>query len=261
MSRRPKVPVAAGALAFFVAVSMGGRARASQETLVRPAPVTFSGAWRLDVALSDDPVEKMREGATGGRNGGRGEGGGGRGGFGFGGRGGFGGGGRGGFGGGGRGGGGGGEGGRDRDGGHGSSEPSGTPNELLWDEHRLVVTDGPEKDPKFVVQMGDGSTRTLYTDGRKIEVEEATGTTKIKARRKSGKIVVDTEYPNGREVIETWELLASPRLLVVTTKVAGKLGRFTFKRVFDPEPEAAPAPGAATGAPPAPPAAPATSGR
>jgi hypothetical protein len=112
---------------------------------------------------------------------------------------------------------------------------------MLWDMHRLVVTDGLEKDPKFVVEMGDGSTRTLYADGRKVEVEEGTGTTKIKTKRKSGKVVVDTEYPNGREVTETWELLANPRLLLVTTKISGKRGSFTFKRVFDPELAPAPA--------------------
>jgi hypothetical protein len=240
------------ALLFLLAVPSGGRARAADEPLVRVSPNAFSGAWTLDLALSDDPVEKMQEAAGSGRGGGgRGEGGGGRGGFGGGGRGGFGGGGgRGGFGGGGRGGGGAGEGGRD------SGEPSGTPNELLWDFHRLVVTDGLEKDPRFVVEMGDGSKRTLYTDGRKVEVEEATGTTRIKTKRKSGKVVVDTEYPNGREVVETWEVLSNPRLLVLTTKISGKRGNFSFKRVFDPE--AAPVP---AGAPPATGAAPATAGR
>jgi hypothetical protein len=100
----------------------------------------------------------------------------------------------------------------------------------------LVVTDGAEKDPKLVVEMGDGTKRTLYTDGRKVEEEQATGTTRIRARRKGGKVVVDTEYPNGREVTETWELLASPRLLVLTTKISGKRGSFRFKRVYDPEP-------------------------
>jgi hypothetical protein len=102
------------------------------------------------------------------------------------------------------------------------------------------VTDGLEKDPKLVVEMGDGSKRTLYTDGRKVEDEQPTGTTKIQAKRKGGKVVVDTEYPNGREVVETWEVLVNPRLLVVTTKVSGKRGKFTFKRVWDPEPVSPP---------------------
>ncbi len=231
----------AAVLVAFVglfAVSPGGRARAADEPLVRLPAAAFSGAWTLDVPLSDDPVEKMREGAGSGRGGGRGEGGGGRGGFGGGGgRGGFGGGGgRGGYGGGSGGSGGGSGSGR---GGGASSESSGTPNELLWDMHRLVVTEGLGKDPKFVVEMGDGSTRTLYTDGRKVEEEQATGTTKIRTKRKGAKVVVDTEYPNGREVTETWEVLANPRLLVLTTKIAGKRGSFSFKRVYDPEPEPA----------------------
>jgi hypothetical protein len=227
------------AAAFLAAVSASGRARAADEALVKAAPAGLSGAWTLDLALSDDPAEKMRE-ATESRRGSGG--GGGRGGFGGGGgRGGFGGGGgRGGYGGG-RGGGSDSSGGSGRDSG-GSGEWSGTPNEMLWDVHRLVVSDGLDKDPKFVVEMGDGSKRTLYTDGRKVEEEQATGTTTIHAKRKSGKVVVDTEYPNGREVVETWELLANPRLLAVTTKISGKRGSITFRRIWDPEVEPASAP-------------------
>jgi hypothetical protein len=247
MIRRTPRLACLATFACLAAVSAGGRAAAADETLVKPAPAGLSGAWTLDLALSDDPAEKMREATEGHRSGGGG--GGGRGG-----------GGRGGFGGGGRGGG---RGGGSGDGSAGSSaggsgsggsgEWSGTPNEMLWDVHRLVVTDGLDKDPKFVVEMGDGSTRTLYTDGRKVEEEQSTGTTTIHAKRKSGKVVVDTEYPNGREVVETWELLANPRLLVVTTKVSGKRGSFTFKRAWDPE--------QAPSAPPAGAPAPATSGR
>lgn len=224
------------AVAFLAAVTASGRARAADETLVRTEPAGLSGVWTLDLALSDDPAEKMREAAESHR----GSGGGGRGGFGAGGgRGGYGGGGgRGGYGGGGgRGGYGSGSSGdaSGSSGGRGLDESSGTPNEMLWDVHRLIVTDGLQKDPKFVVEMGDGGKRTLYTDGRKVEIEESTGTTTIRTKRKSGKVVVDTEYPNGREVVETWELLANPHLLVVTTKVSGKRGSFTFKRVWDPE--------------------------
>jgi hypothetical protein len=241
LSRFPGLAV----MVILSAVAAGGRARAADETLVRPAPAGLSGAWTLDLALSDDPAEKMREAAGSGRSGGSG---GGRGGFG-------GGGGRGGYGGGGRGGHGGGRGGSSdasgsssssSSGSGGSGESSGTPNEMLWDVHRLVVTDGLAKAPEFVVEMADGGKRTLYTDGRKVEIEESTGTTTIHAKRKGGKVVVDTEYPNGREVVETWELLANPRLLVVTTKVSGKRGSFTFKRVWDPEQEPASTPPAAS---------------
>ncbi len=239
MIRRPRPFLGLAAVAVLATVSAGGRARAADETLVRPAPVGLSGTWTLDLALSDDPAEKMQEAAES-RRASRG-GGGGRGGFGGGGgRGGYGGGGgRGGFGGG-RGGYGGGSssdasGSSSSGGSERSSESSGTPNEMLWDVHRLVVTDGLVKDPTLVVEMADGGRRTLYTDGRKVETEESTGTTTIHAKRKGGKVVVDTEYPNGREVVETWELLANPRLLVVTTKISGKRGSFSFKRVWDPE--------------------------
>jgi hypothetical protein len=240
MIRIPAPRALSVVLALAAAVSRGGRALAADETLVRAAPAGLSGAWTLDVALSDDPAEKMREAAAG--SGVRSEGSRGRGGFGGGGRGGFGGG---------RGGGRGGNGGSGGNGGEAgvgareSGETSGTPNEVLWDVHRLVVKDGLEKDPKLVVEMGDGSARVLYTDGRKVEDEQATGTTTIRARRTGGKVVVDTEYPNGREVVETWEVLASPRLLVVTTKVSGKRGKFTFRRVWGPEtPPSIPAGGA-----------------
>lgn len=248
MTRRQTSFTHLAAAVLLAAVSAGGRAWAADEAgLVRQAPAGLSGAWTLDLALSDDPAEKMREAAESHHGGGGSHGGGGRGGFGGGGgRGGFGGGGRGGH-----GGGGGDAGGNSGSGSGGSGEWSGTPNEMLWDVHRLVVTDGLEKDPKFVVEMGDGSKRTLFTDGRKVEEEEATGTTTIHAKRKGGKVVVDTEYPNGREVLETWELLANPRLLVVTTKISGKRGTFTFKRVWDPELESVP--GAAPAAVAAPP--------
>ncbi len=219
MSRRPPLPVFVAAVVCFVAVSRGGRARGASETLVRPAPRRSRGPGRSTRRSATIPWRRCgrRRRAPAAPAGARAAG-----------RGGFGGGGadseggRGGFGGGGRGGRRPRGGGRRRERARGGRESSGTPNELLWDEHRLVVTDGIGKDPKFVVVMGDGSTRTLYTDGRKVEVEETTGTTKIKAKRKSGKVVVDTEYPNGREVVETWELLSNPRLLVVTTKVGGK---------------------------------------
>ena len=245
------------AAALLAAVSASGRAKAADEALVKVTPAGLSGAWTLDLALSDDPAEKMREATESHR--GSGGGGGARGGFGGGGgRGGFGGGGgRGGYGGGRGGGGSDASGGSGRDS-RGSGESSGTPNEMLWDVHRLVVTDGLDKDPKFVVEMGDGSKRTLYTDGRKVEDEQATGTTTIHTKRKSGKVVVDTEYPNGREVVETWELLANPRLLAVTTKISGKRGNFTFKRVWDPEEKTPPA---ATSSPSTAAPAPDTAGR
>ncbi len=243
------------ALPVSLAVAGGGRAGASGEKQVKP---TLSGHWALNQGLSDDPMEKLREGASG-RSGGRGssgEGGGGRGGFGMGGgRGGWGGHGGGGEGWGGRGGGRH-EGGGGREGG-GSGEGSGTPNELLWDVSHLVVTDGGAKNPSFVVERADGGKRVLYTDGRKVEEETGAGTTKIKSKRKGDRVVVDTEYPSGRGAVETWELVPGPsRMLLVTTKISGKRGSFTFKRIYDAEPDAeAPSPAAVPSAGPPPAAA------
>jgi len=249
--RRTVLPAALGVL---LAVSPSGRSRAADDKDKLP---DLSGKWALNDALSDDPYEKMHEQRSGG---GSGEGGGsGRGGFGMGGGGRHGGGGGGGYGGGSHGGGGGSRGGS----GDGDSS-SGTANELLWDVHHLVVTDGRAKDPSFVVERADGGKRVLYTDGRKVEEDTGAGTTKTKTKRKGDKIVVDTEYANGREVVETWELVPGPtRMLMVSTQIEGKRGKFSFKRVYQPEPapEAAPPAGGAPAAPaaPAPGAAPAAS--
>lgn len=241
MPQIPRRSLFLAAVLVITAVLWSGRAKAADSK----GNPDLSGRWALNEPLSDDPMEKMHEKASGGHGGGsRGEGGGGLGGFGMGGHGG--GGSRGSHGGG---------GGSSRGGsgkGGGSGEDSGTPNELLWDLRHIVVTDGLEKDPQFVVDMGADGKRVLFTDGRKVEEETGAGTTKIKAKRKSGKVVVDTEYPNGREVTETWELLSGSKNLVVTTKISGKRGTFSFKRVYDPEP-AAEAVAPASPAPAAPP--------
>ena len=233
---RPNASRPSAIVLFAVALAVpAGRSLAADEKA--PAP-GFSGRWALNNALSDDPREKMSEHSSQG-GGGRGEGGGGRGGFGMGGgRGGYGGG-RGGY-----GGGGGGRGGGNRGSGEGGGgEGSGTANEVLWDVSHLVVTDGGAKDPSFMIERADGGKRLLFTDGRKVEQEGDAGTTTTKAKRKGDKIVVDTQYPNGREVVETWELLSGPaRMLVVSTKISGKRGSFSFKRVYDPEPVAETAP-------------------
>jgi hypothetical protein len=219
------------------AVLFAGRLRAADDRPIGP-----TGRWILNEGLSDDPREKMSEAASGGHGSG-GEGAGGRGGFGMGG-------GRGGSGMGGHGGrytGGGGGAGGHGPGRRGESGESGTPNELIWDVRHLVVTETPGKDATLLIERADGGSRVLHTDGRKVEEETGAGTMKVKAKRRGSTVVVDTEYPNGREVVETWEILTETKSLIVTTKVSGKRGTFAFRRVYDPEPapEAAPAPSTA----------------
>ncbi len=198
--------------------------------------IDLSGRWSVNDGLSDDPFEKMREAGSGGgsRGGGGGEGGGIRGG-------GFGrGGGRGGF---------GGRGGGRQGGGEGGSTSS-TPYELLEDARRLVIV---QKDPELRVTTGAGKERLFYLDGRKVEEERGEGTVKIRTKRKGETVVVDTEFPSGREVVQTYEILKDAGRLVVTTKISGgRRGSFSFRRVYDPAPEPAPSETAPAPAPPPP---------
>ena len=184
----------------------------------------FSGTWVLNEGLSQDPLEAMR-GEGRGEDGGSagpfgvysGRGGGGRGGLqGF------------------------------APPGAGPRGPeSGPPTEVIEDARRLVVADSGLE---VHVRRGSSRERVLYTDGRKIKEERAAGTAKIRTKRKGGRgeiLVVTTDAPDGRDVIETWELHADPRVLVVRTDVEGRRP-FTFKRVYEPEEPTgkAPTPGA-----------------
>jgi hypothetical protein len=219
MRARPSRSVVVLAVLGLAVVSCDGRSLAAEKK------VDLSGKWALNDSLSDNPMEKMREGASGGRGYGGSEGGGRGGGFG-GGRGGMGGRG-GGFGGGGRGEGGG-------RGGDGGAPPA----EVVQNVSHLVIT---QSDPELRIRMADGKERLLYTDCRKVEEERSEGTVKIKTRMKSDKVVVTSDFPSGRDVTETYEIQTIPKRLVVTTKVEARRGSFSFKRIYDPEIEA-PAP-------------------
>ncbi len=87
-----------------------------------------------------------------------------------------------------------------------------------------------------------GKERLHYLDGRKVEEERGEGTVKVRTKRKGETVVVDTEFPSGREVVQTYEILKDVRRLVVTTKISGGRSRpFSFRRVYDPELEPLPA--------------------
>ena len=202
----------------------------SRVALASDAKIDLSGRWSLNEGLSDDPAEKMREAGagSGSRSGGGSEGGTAGGSF------------SGGFG---RGGGGGGHGGYGGHGGGGGREggsPGATSNELLQNAQRLLIV---QKDPELRITAGGGTERLYYLDGRKVEEERSEGTVKIKTKQKGETIVVDTDYPSGREVVQTYEVLKDINRLVVTTKISGgRRGSFSFRRVYDPAAEPTPAP-------------------
>ncbi|HEX7616777.1 MAG TPA: hypothetical protein VF554_16055 [Thermoanaerobaculia bacterium] len=247
MKRRLNDVAAAGLLAFFAGTAgllvaddktdkppetPPVRAEVRVDASARP---DFSGTWRLNTDLSEDPREKMREAR--GSSGGRGGGGGGAGGS-FGGRGGgFGGGGRSGMGGGGTGGGG-------RRGGADTGDRSGDGaarlGETLAAERLLTIS---HKDPDLVIRDVNGKSRALFTDARKVEEEHAEGTAKIQTKWKDRSVVVVTKVGN-RETTETFERAADGAHLFLTTNVEGARGSFSFRRVYDAP--LSPVPAAAT---------------
>jgi hypothetical protein len=179
----------------------------------------FSGAWRLNEDLSEDPRTKMQE--AGGGRGGRGGmgGGGGRGGMG-------GGGGRGGMGG---GMGGGGSRGGSGDSGDKSGDGASRLSETLAAQKVLTIS---HKDPELVIQDLNGRSRTFFTDARKVEEERSEGTAKIQTKWKDQTIVVVTKLGN-REITDTYERAADGARLFLTTKMEGGRAPFSFRRVYE----------------------------
>jgi len=191
----------------------------------------FSGTWKLNTDLSEDPREKMQEarGSSGVRDGG-----------GFGGRGGgagFGGGGRGGMGGGGTGGGGRRGGGDSGDRGDGAKRLG----ESLAAQRVLTIS---HRDPELVVRDGNGPSRTFFTDARKVEEERSEGTAKIQAKWKDRSVVVVTKFGR-RETTETFERAADGAYLLLTTKIDGGRAPLSFRRVYESALTSLPAEGGA----------------
>lgn len=223
--------VVAGALAL--GVGFAGSARADDKSdkppdmpLVRAevrvdasGRPDFSGTWRLNEDLSEDPRTKVREAGGGGRGGHGGggyggRGGGGAGGGGFGGRGGM-------------GGGGGHRGGGDSGdkGGDGTSRFG----ENLAAQKVLTIS---HRDPELVIRDLNEKSRTFFTDARKVEEERAEGTAKIQTKWKDRSIVVVTKLGD-REITDTYERAADGARLFLTTKVEGGRAPFSFRRVYE----------------------------
>jgi hypothetical protein len=180
----------------------------------------FSGTWKLNADLSEDPREKMRDarGSSGGRGGGDFGGRGGGGGFGGGGRGGMEGGG---MGGGGRRGGG--------DSGDRGVDGATRLGETLAAQKVLTIS---HKDPELVIRDLNGRSRTFFTDARKLEEERAEGTAKIQTKWKDRTVVVVTKV-GSRETTETFERAADGSHLFLTTKIDGGRAPLSFRRVYD----------------------------
>jgi hypothetical protein len=228
MKRRLEKGTAAGALAALaVLAGVAGLLYADDKTDKPPdappmraevrvdanARPDFSGIWKLNTDLSEDPREKMQEarGSSGGRSGGS-----------FGGRGGMGGGGRGGMGGGGG-----------RRGGGDSGDKSGDGamrlGETLAAQKVLTIS---HKDPELVIRDLNGRSRTLFTDARKLEEERSDGTAKVQTKWNDRSVVVVTKV-GGRETTETFERAADGAHLFLTTKIEGGRAPLSFRRVYD----------------------------
>ena len=169
----------------------------------------FSGTWKLNQELSENPREKMAESMSkgrGGESGGRG----------------------GGMGGGMRGGGGGRGGGRE-----------GMEERLGEREARIQQIVIDHEDPTFRIRFADDSENTFFTDGRMTEDLEA-GLLEARANWKKGRrIDIERESPQGGSITEMYELSADGSQLFVKTKMegSGRSPKITFQRVYDRVPD------------------------
>jgi hypothetical protein len=169
----------------------------------------LSGAWKLNVAQSDDP-QKMRDqasssgapsdsgddaappssGAGGGHRGGHGWGG------------------------------------RHRG---GSGDGSGASSWLEARESLMIR----HADPELDITDAAGHERTIYTDGRKTEEEHNSGgTTKVVAAWKDGHIEVTSQPEKGPKVVQTYAISADGSQLTVTTKIQGRRS-IEYRSVYD----------------------------
>jgi hypothetical protein len=170
-------------------------------------PGDLSGTWKLDRERSDDPAQKLREGRDPSR---RGSGGGGgfrgrRGGGGFGGH-------------------------------HGRPTDEGEENggtDFFEDSRAFDLLAIVHRDPELRITDGLGREHVLYTDGRRVDEERSSGTTKIRAKWKDGRVVVATTPEHGAKITETYAVTADGFSLTVTTRVEGRGRELEFRRVYD----------------------------
>jgi hypothetical protein len=218
---RGRAPVIAAALGFSTGVVFGPRPARAEGPPKASVEVDLSGRWTLNVRLSDDAREKMREATEDRRGSGMG------GGSPMGGR----------------------------AGGGRTGPPPGSGDDrreamraILEPAEQLTITHGAPSTgsasgSEIVVEEAFGRTRTLHPDGRKYKTEN--GTAEIRTRFKDGRLLVETQSARGRKVTETWELVPDRSRLIVNVRLEGGFGgALALKRVYDRlvEPPAAPAP-------------------
>ncbi len=171
----------------------------------------FSGTWKLNQELSENPRDKMGEGMSKGR-GGRG----------------------GGMGGGGTGGGmrgGGGDRGEGRE---------GMQERFREHEQRIRQFTIVHEDPSLRFEYGDGAENVFFTDGRMTEDLEAGLLEATASWKKGQRIEIERLSPQGGTITEKYELSEDGSRLFVKTKRQGdgRMPKLTFQRVYDRVPEA-----------------------
>lgn len=168
----------------------------------------FSGSWKLNEQLSENPRDKMMEqrkkrypdaGSSGRDGAGMGDGG-------------------------------------MRGDGKGSGGRDGTQERIKAMAERIQSIEIAHRDPQMDLRFADGREWTVFTDGRAIEDDFEGGIFEAKARWKGGsQVVVKAESTYGGKLTETYELSENGQQLYVTTKMEGDGRRpnITFRRVYD----------------------------
>jgi hypothetical protein len=205
-----------------------------QKATVQPRPSIFGG-WKLDRDDSDDPQKKMQEARTSQSNGGYGGNrrmGGGYPGGGY------------------PGGGGGGYGGRRMGQQNESDEDRQKMQALLSPSNALTVAEA-KKDVE--VDLFDDEQRkcALFTDGRKPQKSKDVNYQEIAAHWEGNRLTTDEKKPGGGKMSRTYELSYDGTQLYETLHMTSDRSNssVTIRYVYD---QAAPAPAAASAAPPAP---------
>lgn len=101
---------------------------------------------------------------------------------------------------------------------------------------RIQSIEIDHREPQLELRFADGHERTIYTDGRTSEDDFESGIFEAKGKWKSGsQVFVKAESSYGGKLTETYELSENGQQLYVTTKIEGDGRRpnLTFRRVYD----------------------------
>jgi hypothetical protein len=97
----------------------------------------------------------------------------------------------------------------------------------------MVIT---HEDPKLVLVLDDGRQRNLYTDNRK----ETEGVGEVRTKWDHERIVTATKFGERVKALETYQLAADRRQLLVNVKMEmsmmGQTRAVEVRRVYDPPP-------------------------